>query len=325
MPAPGNRTRWEFKLRPGETREQVERPEFVRALLRPWTGEAPVELERVAVYRFHARCAARFSVGRVFLVGDAAHLTPPFAGQGLVSGLRDASNLAWKLAAVVQGRAGPSVLESYDVERRPLARASIEMARLLGRLIMPRNLWMAALVHGLVRFLGILPFTRRLIGELEIKPVNRFASGLFAAAPRRRLGAGGLFPQALVREGDRLRLSDGLLGDAPTLVGLGFDPAEQLSDATLRRWRAIGGSCVQLCHRGQALHLGSVSRRAEDVSGAFLGASSSLGWAAVVRPDRVVMCEGTDCERLVTQALALLAAPQALAVADRSVRAEVAA
>ena len=104
MVAPGGRTRWEFMLRPGETGQEID----VAESLRRWVGGADVRIERKAVYRFHARARRRFSKGRVFLAGDAAHITPPFVGQGLVAGLRDVANLAWKLACVVQGRASPS-------------------------------------------------------------------------------------------------------------------------------------------------------------------------------------------------------------------------
>ena len=100
MVAPGGRQRWEFMLKPGETREEMERPETVRRLLAPWCDVDQVRVERTAVYRFHAREARSFSKGRCFLAGDAAHVTPPFAGQGLVAGLRDVANLAWKLAWV---------------------------------------------------------------------------------------------------------------------------------------------------------------------------------------------------------------------------------
>ena len=90
MPAPGGRERWEFMLLPGETREQMEAPEKLAELLAPWMKRDELTIERHAVYRFHARCCDRFQKGRVFLVGDAAHITPPFVGQGLVAGLRDA-------------------------------------------------------------------------------------------------------------------------------------------------------------------------------------------------------------------------------------------
>ncbi|MFX8149063.1 FAD-dependent monooxygenase, partial [Acinetobacter baumannii] len=88
-------------LQPGERREEMESDSRIRALLTPWTDVDSITIERKAVYRFHARTVDRFSVGRVFLVGDAAHITPPFVGQGLVAGLRDAANLSWKLAWVL--------------------------------------------------------------------------------------------------------------------------------------------------------------------------------------------------------------------------------
>ncbi|HRI17433.1 MAG TPA: bifunctional 3-(3-hydroxy-phenyl)propionate/3-hydroxycinnamic acid hydroxylase, partial [Burkholderiaceae bacterium] len=155
MVAPGDRQRWEFMLRPGETREEMERPETVRRLLAPWARTEDIEIERVAVYRFHARVADRFSKGRVFLVGDAAHITPPFAGQGLVAGLRDVANLSWKLAWVAQGRADEAILDSYDTERRPHAKAIINLALFMGKLVMPSHRVAAFLTHGLMRTLGL--------------------------------------------------------------------------------------------------------------------------------------------------------------------------
>ena len=147
-------------------------------------SRAVVDIERVAVYRFHARVAERFSAGRVHLAGDAAHITPPFAGQGLVAGLRDAANLAWKLAWALHGRASPRILESYDDERRPHAKATVRLARLLGKIIMPRNLIAAFVVHGLVRLLQLFPLTRRLFSDLEIKPSSAFRREALPSTPR---------------------------------------------------------------------------------------------------------------------------------------------
>lgn len=312
MPAPGGRQRWEFKLRPGETREQMERPEVVHDLLHRWTRGAPVELERVAVYRFHARLADRFSVGRVFLAGDSAHLTPPFAGQGLVSGLRDAANLSWKIAAVVDCRASRSILDSYTIERRPHAMATIDMALMMGRLVMPGNRPQALAVHGLARLLDLFPPTRRLFGELEIKPVNGAREGLFRTHRDDRIRAGTAFGQGLVAYGGQAKPSDDVLGNGLCLVGFGADPGDTLSDDARAHWEAIGGRIVQLTHRGQRLNLGSRAERCEDLTGRFLGASRSLGWAAVVRPDRMVLCEGPAAEstRLIEETMALLAVPQ---------------
>ena len=111
----------------------------IRELLSPWGNLEDMIIERKAVYRFHARAVDAFSKGRVFLAGDAAHITPPFVGQGLVAGLRDAANLCWKLAWVVKGRADPGILDTYDEERRPHAKAMINLAKFMGKLVMPRT------------------------------------------------------------------------------------------------------------------------------------------------------------------------------------------
>jgi 3-(3-hydroxy-phenyl)propionate hydroxylase len=311
MPAPGGRQRWEFKLRPGETRAHMERPDVVHELLRPWTRGAPVELERVAVYRFHARVARRFSAGRVFLAGDAAHLTPPFAGQGLVSGLRDAANLAWKLAAVVAGRASAAILDSYSEERRPHAAATIDLARLMGQLVMPAGRLQAVAVHGLVRLLGLFPPTRGLFEELKIKPPNGAREGLFCTRPGNRLSPGLAFGQARVAHAGLVKPSDDVLGDGFCLVGFGVDPVEHLGDAAIARWRAIGGRIVQIVHPGQPVAGGARAERCEDLTGRFLSTSGLHGQAAVVRPDRMVMGEAPvrQADELVDETLERLEVP----------------
>ena len=312
MPAPGGRQRWEFMLARGETREAMERPEVIRQLLLPWTGGREVELERVAVYRFHARVTDRFSAGRVLLAGDAAHVTPPFAGQGLVAGLRDAANLSWKLAWVVLGRADPAILGSYDPERRPHAIATVNMARRLGRLVMPRNRLAAFFVHGLAWLADRFPPTRKTFRDLAIKPSSTFERGLFSRRPgRARLVAGALFPQGLVAAGGRLERSDDVLGDRSCLVGFGVDPASMLPADLHDAWVRAGGAVLQICHRGQALNLAPPERRCEDVDGTFVPAAAPVGWAAVVRPDRRVMAEGPASESagLLREALAMLGVP----------------
>jgi len=135
MHVTGDRYRWEFQLRDGEDEAGLITPVALGRLLRPWTGRddlAGLEIVRTAGYTFRARLASRFRSGRVFLLGDAAHLTPPFIGQGLGAGLRDADNLAWKLAHVLTGRAGEDLLASYDAERRPHAKAMVKKAVRVG-------------------------------------------------------------------------------------------------------------------------------------------------------------------------------------------------
>jgi 3-(3-hydroxy-phenyl)propionate hydroxylase len=121
VPGFGTRRRWEFQLRPDETREQVLAESAIAELLSPWGSEEQLRVDRAAVYRFHATVAERFRRGPVFLAGDAAHQMPPFNGQGMCSGMRDAENLSWKLAHVALGLCGDELLETYDAERRPHA------------------------------------------------------------------------------------------------------------------------------------------------------------------------------------------------------------
>lgn len=305
MPAPGARERWEFMLQPGETREEMESDARIAALLAPWGEPGQMHIERRAVYRFHARCCERFQQGRVFLAGDAAHITPPFVGQGLVAGLRDAANLCWKLAAVVHGQAGAAILDSYDQERRPHARAMIGLAKLMGQMVMPRNALLAWLTHGSVRLARMLPPLRRFIDDLGIKPKNRFRRGLFLRG-RGRLRRGGVLPQGWVRRGDgSIVLSDAMLGQGLTLVGFGLDPSAQLDAGSAAAWAAAGGSCAQLGHRSQRLHRGANFH--EDLQGTLLPGAAPFGWLAIVRPDRVVLHDGpmSDAPRLVREALAL--------------------
>lgn len=287
MPAPGGRERWEFMLHPGERREDMERPERIAELLAPWVKASELSIERTAVYRFHARCCTRFQQDRAFLIGDAAHITPPFVGQGLVAGLRDACNLAWKLAWVLNKGAAPAILDSYDEERRPHAKEMIDLAKLMGRIVMPRNALLALLIHGLMKTMVLLPAARRLFEELDIKPKNRFKRGLFQRGAAKALPAGGLFSQSLLRDTQRgIVLSDEVLGDHLTLLGFGCDPRAALPEASRERWQALGGSYVQIVQRGQQGN--GQTPWVEDLTGEMLK-QRPLGSVLAVRPDRVIL------------------------------------
>ncbi|QNK79355.1 bifunctional 3-(3-hydroxy-phenyl)propionate/3-hydroxycinnamic acid hydroxylase [Nakamurella sp. PAMC28650] len=135
MHVTGTRYRWEFRLADGEEAADLTAPEVLAGLLEPWFGPslpADVEIIRHATYTFRAQVADRWRSGRVFLLGDAAHQTPPFIGQGLGAGLRDAHNLAWKLAGVLHGQLGENVLETYEAERRPHATRTVRAAVAVG-------------------------------------------------------------------------------------------------------------------------------------------------------------------------------------------------
>ncbi len=311
MVAPGGRQRWEFMLHAGEQTSEMEEPERVRALLEPWCKTEDIRIERTAVYRFHAREARRFSRGRCFLVGDAAHVTPPFAGQGLVAGLRDTANLAWKIAGVVRGQLNEQVLDSYDTERRPHARKIINLARFLGKLVMPRNRFAAFAIHGTIRAMRMLPAGRAIFDDLKIKPPQVFDCGLFwRDRKRRKLLAGSMLPQCWIRTNATTDpvLSDDALGLQWSLIGFGVDPAEHLDVRLLARWSCLGGMTWQWCQGGDARHMTPKERRLVAMDEVGLPQLPPKGWVAIVRPDRCVMAEGpcAEVEPMLRRALKML-------------------
>ena len=136
-----------------------------------------VDVIRRRVYTHHSRIAGAFRSGRLLLAGDAAHLMPVWQGQGYNSGIRDAANLGWKLAAVVSGRAGDGLLDTYDVERRKHARAMIDLSTMVGRVISPTNRRVAAARDLLVRSASIVPSLKRYVLEMRFKPMPRYEQG----------------------------------------------------------------------------------------------------------------------------------------------------
>ncbi len=135
VPMPWPRFRFEFMLLPGDDPDAIQQPARVRELIAAWIDPAAVEVERAAVYTFHGLIAQQWRAGRVFLAGDAAHQMPPFLGQGMCSGMRDAANLTWKLAAFQHQDAPDVLLDTYQLEREPHVRAIVELAVGFGRII----------------------------------------------------------------------------------------------------------------------------------------------------------------------------------------------
>lgn len=210
------RHRWEFMLLPGETPEAMLADETIQALIAPWDC-GPIEIERKAVYRFHGLVAERWRAGRVLLAGDSAHQTPPFAGQGLCSGLRDAANLAWKLKAVLDGAADEALLDTYQAERDPHVRALIALAIGMGRMVCTLDATAAAARDAQMlesRKAGAAPLPPLQPGPFE-------AGCILAGSP----AAGALFPQPCAGEGSaRVRMDD-VLGEGPWLIARGAAPS----------------------------------------------------------------------------------------------------
>jgi 3-(3-hydroxy-phenyl)propionate hydroxylase len=263
MPVPGGH-RFEWLLRPDEPAERMTRPAAVRALLATRVHPDAVRVVRATVYAYHARRAARWRVGRAFLLGDAAHAMPPFAGQGLGAGIRDAANLAWKLAAVVRGAAGPALLDSYQREREPGVRRMTGLSLALGAALSaggPAAAVRDGLLAGLVRAPAVGPWLRR--GRLR----------------RPRPPGARLLPRPRVRDlAGRVAPLDRWLGPDHALVGYGVAPPVD------------GGlPAVRLClvPPGGRRGLGEIGVEVlEDLDGTVMRVLSRPGSVAVVRPDR---------------------------------------
>ena len=215
VPAPNGGRRYEFMLLPGETREEVLETGFLTDLLKPFRSYDEAHVLRKTVYTFHARIADRFRDKRILLMGDAAHLTPPFAGQGMNAGLRDAHNVAWKLAASLLGGASPSILDTYDSERRKPAWDMILLAVSMGNFVMPLGEEDIRFRDHLLKALGPFPAVKDYLMTMRFKPKPRHEAGLYLDLGAQMLEAslvGEMIPQPTVhRDGRSVRL-DRLLG-----------------------------------------------------------------------------------------------------------------
>ncbi len=229
------RKRWEFRLNPGDDPATIGTPEAVWPMVARWITPADARLERTAVYTFHSTITRQWRRGRVFLAGDAAHQTPPFMGQGMCAGLRDAANLGWKLAAVCAG-AGGALLDSYQTERLPHVRAYIELTMQMGRLI---NETAAAIDNPNVSVADGGPQALS-----QIRP--RLGPGL-GHGPHR----GEMFPQPCITgqplRDDRLGPGWALVvdGDAPD-IGSARVAVEAGPDAITRAWMRDRGAVAAL-------------------------------------------------------------------------------
>ncbi len=241
--------RFEFMIHADETDEQVEKPEFIARMLAPFVPHPErVEIIRHRVYTHHSRIAGAFRQGRMLLGGDAAHLMPVWQGQGYNSGIRDAANLGWKLAAVVNGDAGDGLLDSYDAERRKHARAMIDLSTLVGRVISPTNPRVATLRDSVIRGASVVPTLKRYILEMRFKPMPRYDAGavVHTASTSAIPPAGTLFIQPTVDTRDTQNvLLDEVLGTGFAVLAWNNNPRALLSDSTFARWKSLGANLIE--------------------------------------------------------------------------------
>lgn len=287
--------RFEFMVMPGETEEQLSEPHNMRQLLsKVLPNPDHVELIRQRVYTHNARIAERFRVDRVLLAGDAAHIMPVWQGQGYNSGMRDAFNLAWKLALVVNGKAGERLLDTYQQERRDHAKAMIDLSVTAGNVLAPAKRWHGNVRDGISWLLNYIPPVKRYFLEMRFKPMPQYREGaLVMDASVKNSPVGKMFIQPKVtRESGEVTLLDDVIGANFAIIGWGCNPLWGMSEQQIARWRALGTQFIQVVpdvqiHTPQdnvegVIRLGDTQNRLKTW---FAAQDASL---VVIRPDRFV-------------------------------------
>lgn len=231
--------RWEFLLRRGEDPEAFLDDARILELIAARKPVGDHRVVRKLAFAYSSRIARRYRSGPVFLAGDACHVTPPFAGQGLATGLRDAANLAWKLALIVRHGLPADVLDTYEEERRPHQLRMLSLARRMGVAMMPGSRLHEALSRSLFRL-------TESVGPL--KRLSEIRGGHIAPVYRRGFlrpgGAAGTYLlQPRLPDG---RLLDDLLGPGFAVVRVGEGSADLMPPDDLARWRALGARVVDL-------------------------------------------------------------------------------
>jgi 3-(3-hydroxy-phenyl)propionate hydroxylase len=290
LPGPHRTRRYEFEMLPHETDAEVLTSERVSALLAAHGADPRAVIRRKAVYRFHARVAPRWQVGRILLAGDAAHLTPPFAGQGMNSGIRDAHNLAWKLAAVIGGTIGPGLLDSYERERRDHVWQMIRLALRMGHVMSPRGRWSALLTQAGFLLLNLWPPARDYITQMKYKPQPRFSAGFMVPDGRsaRRTLVGRLLPQprVITHDGRRVLLDDEI-GPRFALVVRTTQPEAAFAALEQPTWSELRALRIAILPAGTEAMKSARGIIVTECDGSFAAAIGTDGTNAVLlRPDR---------------------------------------
>jgi 3-(3-hydroxy-phenyl)propionate hydroxylase len=247
-PTPLGHHRWEYPARASEDDEELLREEAIwKVLGDQGISHENVKIMRAVIYSHHVRVADRWRVGRVFLAGDAAHAMPPWIGQGMSAGVRDAANLCWKLAAVIKGQAPECLLDSYQAERKPHVTEVTRRACFVGRIITERNSVIAGLRNHVLRAVTRLPGMDARLQKLTWIPDARYREGFFTTDRHRAVGWQIPQPWMTDATGATVRLDD-VVGGQWAILHTGESPAGahtwtelgvpiiRIDEPTLGRW-----------------------------------------------------------------------------------------
>jgi 3-(3-hydroxy-phenyl)propionate hydroxylase len=233
--------RWEIPLGPDEKKEDFEANDVIWKLIKPMgITEENVEIVTRAFYNHHVREAKTWRKGRVLLAGDAAHLMPPWAGQGMQSGIRDATNITWKLRYILQYGVSDRLLDSYQIERQPHVRRVTASSVQLGKFIEAQKGIGQSIRNLVLRFISSVPYLLHKLGNLlGVPPV--LEAGFFSAKPANSNPLGRMLPQPRVASQNGHReLFDHSLGYEFVVLGLDVDPRTVLTPAQKHAWDGFG-------------------------------------------------------------------------------------
>jgi 3-(3-hydroxy-phenyl)propionate hydroxylase len=286
---PNNHRRWEIMMMPGEKPEDIDQIERIYELLEPFGPPEEFEIRRSATYRFHALVAATWRKDRVLLAGDAAHQTPPFIGQGMCQGIRDASAVCWRLKAILKDGISDSILDSYTEERKPHVETTTIRTKGLGKEIcMLDPVKAAARDAALEKELkeGNQNVIRQgLIPGLESGALDLLASG----KPANDVGTLVRQPRVELPNGQK-QLLDDVVGGAFLVIVNAAKEGVSLTQGQQDFWQSIGGKVVSIARSGEKLMNGSGSViAATDLDGLLIDYMEEQDCTAViVRPDHYI-------------------------------------
>lgn len=240
--------RFEFMVMPGETQEELSKPENINKLLaKVLPNTQNIEVIRQRVYTHNARIADKFRVDRILLAGDAAHIMPVWQGQGYNSGMRDAFNLGWKMALVVKGKAGPELLDSYQIERKDHAKAMIDLSVMAGHVLAPPKKWQGFVRDGIAYALNYIKPIKQYLLEMRFKPMPQYHDGVLIQNKLKNSPVGKMFIQPKVElvSGEQVLL-DEIIGNDFAILAWGVDPQWGLSETSLQQWKKLGVKFIQV-------------------------------------------------------------------------------
>jgi 3-(3-hydroxy-phenyl)propionate hydroxylase len=314
--------RFEFMIFDHESDELAQSEEFLRTLLTTFVPDPKeMNLVRTRMFTHHSRVAGTFRKGRVFIAGDAAHLMPVWQGQGYNSGMRDATNLAWKLAAVIKGESGDALLDTYTLERKDHAQAMVDISTAFGKIVKPTNMFVVGFRDASFAVLNLFPKVKAYFSEMKYKPMPRYTAGAvvdvdtmkpgFASAEltsktvsimsanNKKSPVGTQFIQPRVDCGSQKDvLLDDLIGPGWAVISWAVNPETLFTKEELAQLDKLGAKLVSVRAVTQTGHMPPKHKNAivvSDTSGALKQWFDDRPTSVVfLRPDRFVAAAGAN-------------------------------